>query len=261
MKNTVKAIVVLVMSSLIFSSCSSDDKNPPDAGFSLSSSTAMQWDVVFITNSAVGADEVTYAVTGGEYEMEGNSIQFLEDAMYTVTQTATNADGSTNISVTIDIAEPDNKYVLDGSDMPLTSNAFYYEDPQSGLVYIRFLADVTGQDNPNLIKLYPVAGPNVIQGTYTYSDSGDIGTYDAGMTSNYAGFNYDWTTNGDSGLEMEIELVYEGETTIENVYDITLTSYTLNYGNWNFANFTWDSLGTKSFSITYRGVIDPIAAG
>lgn len=259
MKNTVKLIAILVISSIIFSSCSSDDKNPPDAGFSLSSTTAIQWDVVTISNAAIGADDVSYAVTGGEYKMEGNSIQFLEDAMYTVTQTATNGDGSNSASVTIDITEPDNKYVLDGTDLPLTSNAFYYEDPQNLKVYIRFLADVSGQDNPNLIKLYPVAGPNVLEGTYTYSDSGDIGTYDAGMTSNYAGFNFDWTTDGDGGQDLKIELVYEGDTTVENVYDITLTSYTLNYGNYNFATGELDSLGTKSFSITYRGVIDPIA--
>jgi len=249
------------MTALVFTSCSDDDKNPPTAGFTLSNSEPFQWDTSTIANSADAADEVTYAVTGGEYVwVDDATIQFLEDHSYTITQTAVNGDGTDTSSITVDVAEPNNIYTLDGTEMPMTSNAFWYDaSAMGGTIYIRFLADVDGQDNPNLLKLFPESGLDPIQGTYTWDDSGDIGTYDAGMTANYAGFSFDWTTQGDNGDNLKIKLVYEDANSDNNIYDITLSSYTLNYGNWDWSIPEFVSEGTKSFSISYRGAIDPIA--
>lgn len=257
---TMKTILLGFVAAMVMISCS-EDPTPPVAGFSVSSDAVAQWGDVTITSSATGADETTYAVTGGDYVMDDATltVQFLDVATYTIKQTVTNTDGSNESMMDVVVTAPVNTYTVAGTVMDLTSNAFWFDgSSQGGTIYIRFLADVTGQDNPNLIKLYPVAGPNALEATYTWADDGAIGTYDAGMTANYAGFSYDWTTNGDDGDAMVIELVYEDMAdATNNIYDITLSSYTLNYGQWDFATFTWVSDGTKSFVLTYRGKIDP----
>ncbi|MDH3323222.1 MAG: hypothetical protein OEM04_09545 [Flavobacteriaceae bacterium] len=263
MKTTLKTIFLFFTAAVMLTACSSDDKNPPTAGFSLSDLEPVQWDVVAIASNPTAADEVVYTVSGGAYEMDGNSsIQFLEANEYTVTQTVTNGDGTDMTSLTVQVEAPQNKYALDKTDMMFNTNAYWYDaTAMGGTVYIRILAEVSGQDNPNLIKLYPVSGTNPLQGTYSYNASGDVGTYDAGMTANYAGFSYDWTTSGEGGDDLKIELVYEDPNNSENnIYDISLSSYTLNYGNWNFSTYTFVSEGTKSFSVQYRGKIDPVSA-
>lgn len=261
MKNYLKAILLFFAATVVLTSCSDDDKNPPTAGFSLSALEPVQWDVVTIISNPTAADDIVYTVTGGAYVLDGiSTIQFLEEKTYTITQTVTNADGTDTSSIDVTVDSPDNKYTLDGSDLPVTGNAFWYDaTAMGGTVYLRILGDVSGQDNPNLIKLYPVSGTNPLQGTYTQSDSGDVSTYDAGMTANYAGFSFDWTTRGDVGADLVIELVYENPSNAErNIYDIKLTSYTLNYGNWDWSIPAFVSEGTKSFSLSYRGMIDPI---
>ena len=259
-----KTMLFFFAVALVLAGCS-EDKNPPGAGFSLSSAAVIQWDIVTITSDATGADETTYAVTGGTYEMDdvAGTIQLLEAATYTVTQTVTNADGSDEISVEVVATAPDNTYSLDGgteislgnTDQP---NAYWYDATgMGGTIYIRFLADVAGQDNPDLIKLYPVAGPNPLQATYTWSDAGEIGTYDAGMTADYAGMSFGWTSFGTAGNDLVITLVYEATDSDNNIYDIVLSSSTLEYGNYD-ALWNWVSEGTKTLVVSYRGKIDPV---
>lgn len=267
MKHTAQTILLILTLSLIATSCSKDsnDVQPPTAGFTLSSLQLTQWDIATISNSStspIANYSVTYTVSGGEYEMDDESIQFLESGTYTVTQKITNDDGSDSASLTVEVSAPKNIYTLDKVELPIGTDEkanFYWYDgtAQGGTLYLRALGSVEGQDNPNLIKLMPVAGPNPIQAVYTWSASGDIGTYDVGMTANYAGFNYDWTTNGNEGEKLTIKLVYKASSSVDNVYDITLPLYTLNYGNWNFGTGTFESQGTKTLSISYRGKIDP----
>lgn len=267
MKQTIKTILLLFTMSLIVTSCSdSEDSNPPIAGFTLSSTDLVQWDSAKISNTSTSSIEVeslTYTVSGGAYEIENNaSIQFLAAGSYTVTQTIKNADGSASTSVNVNVAAPKNVYNLDGKELPIGTkdrpNFFWFDGTaQGGTLYLRMLGTVSGQTNPNLIKVLPVAGPNPIQANYTWSDSGDIGTYDVGMTANYAGFSYDWTTEGDQGEPLSIKLIYKASSSANNIYEITLPSYTLNYGNYNWAAGTFDSDGTKTLSISYRGKIDP----
>ena len=270
MKKTIRAILVFAVASLMLASCK-EDPTPPVAGFTVSNEAPVQWDQVTITSTATGADETTYAVTGGTFEMiDDVTVQFLEAKTYTITQMVTNADGTVEASQDVTVTEPDNTYTFDDTEYTIGTedapNAYWWEqliydeefNPIGSFNYIRMLGDVDGQDNPNLLKLYPMAGPNALQATYTWSDSGDIGTYDAGVTAGYAGFSWDWTTIGNSGGDLVIELVYADATdSNNNVYDITLASYTLNYGNYD-QNFSFVSEGTKDFSVSYRGVIDPI---
>lgn len=253
-----KTILLLFTVSLLLISCK-EDTNPPTAGFSLDNTDLVRWDKATVASSATAASETTYTVTGGEFEVVDATIQFLEVASYTITQTVTNEDGTDETSLNVSVIAPDNKYVLEGNDVTISDNPFWYDaTAMGGTVYLRLLVD-GGLENLNLIKLYPVAGPDPLQRTYSYSDTGGIGTYDAGMTANYAGFNYDWTTSGNGGDDFVIELVYEDTTNSDNnIYQLTLPSYTLNYGNWDFATGTFIGIGTKSFSLTYRGKIDPV---
>lgn len=259
---TIKSILLVFTAALIFASCSEDPVLvPPTAGFTVSDTAPTQWDEVVLISTAIGADDITYGVTGGNFNKVDATIQFLDAATYTITQTVTNGDGTDETSIEVVVSVPDNTYTLEGTVMDLTSNAFWYDaSAMGGTIYIRFLADVAGQTNPNLIKLYPVAGANPLEATYTWSADGEIGTYDAGMTADYAGMSYAWTTSGESGLDLVIELVYEGATAAENVYDITLSSYTLSYGQWDFAScFCFIPEGNYSLVVSYRGVIDPAA--
>lgn len=264
MKRTIKTMMFFVAGAFILASCS-EDPNPPVAGFSLSNETPVQWDMSVIATTATGATEESFAVTGGEFVMvDDATIQFLEAKTYTVTQTVTNADGTVESSQDVVVTEPDNTYTLDGTELTIGTtdfpNPYWYDaSAMGGTVYIRMQGDEDGNDNPNLIKLYPVAGPNALEATYTYNDSGDIGTYDAGMSYNWdGGFGYDWTTSGETGNDLVISLVYAASNAEDNVYDITLSSYTLNYGNWDFAScFCFIGEGTKPLSVSYRGKIDP----
>jgi hypothetical protein len=210
MKHTIKTIFLFFTAALLISSCSSDDPNPPTAGFTLDPSDVVQWDTSLVVDTSTGSDAApTYTVTGGEFIYLGNTIQFLEAKTYTITQTVENEDGVNTSSQTVVVGTPLNKYTLDGTDVPMTTNAFWYLAPwpPGAPRYIRMLIPISGQDNPNLIKLYPIAGTDPLQGTYTWSEDGDIGTYKAEMTQDYAGFSYGWTTNGDTGLDMVINLI------------------------------------------------------
>lgn len=265
MKNTMKTMLLFVATILVLASCK-EDPNPPVAGFTLDNETPVQWDMATITSTATGATETAYAVTGGTFEMDEamTTIQFLEAVTYTITQTVTNADGTTETSQEVVVTAPDNTYTLEGTEITLGTddnpNAFWFGSNP----YIRFLADVSGQEKGDLIKIYPVAGPNPLEGTYTSADApgfgevGEVGTYYAGVTSGYDGtFDFYWTTSGEGGGDLVIALVYEDATNSENnIYDIMLSSYTLNYGNYD-ANFSFIVEGTKSLAISYRGKIDP----
>lgn len=262
MKHSIKTILLFFTAALLITSCSSDDPNPPKAGFTIDPTDLVQWDTALVTDTSSGSDVApTYAVNGGEFIYLGNTIQFLEAKTYTITQTVENEDGVNSTSQSVDVGTPMNMYVLDGTEVPITTTAFWFlppngDNPQR---YIRMLVPISGQDNPDLIKLYPIAGADPLEGTYTWADTGDPRTYDAGMTKDYAGFNYEWTTNGDMGDDMEIKLIYSDlNNTDNNVYDIMLTSYTLDYGQWNFATFEWISEGTKELEVYYRGKINPI---
>lgn len=262
MKHAIKTILLFFTAALLITGCSSDDPNPPTAGFTIDPNDVVQWDTSLVVDTSTGSDAVpTYTVTGGEFIYLGNTIQFLEAKTYTITQTVENEDGVNSTSQSVAVGTPLSKYTLDGADVPITTNAFWYlpSFPADATKYIRILVPISGQDNPNLIKILPVAGPNSLQGTYTYGADGDISTYDSGMTGNYAGFSFDWTTNGDGGDDLKIDLIYTDPLDDDNnVYDITLTLYTLNSGSWNWSTGEWISEGTKELQIYYRGKIDPI---
>ena len=58
---------------------------------------------------------------------------------------------------------------------------------------------------------------------------------------------------GDEGDRLEI--VFIGEQQGEDVYRVTLSGFTLNYGYWDYLAGKWVSYGQKPFRLTYEGVI------
>ncbi len=151
-----------------------------------------------------------------------------------------------------------NEYSIDGATSAITATPFWVDgNPNHGTVdHIRFVEPVNKTALSDLFKITPISGTNPLEGTYTYSDSGDVGTYNLTLTHNWdGGFGYDWTTNGASGSVLEIELIKD-EPSTGNIYDITISKFTLDYGNWDFAAGTWVSEGTKELVFHYRGTID-----
>ena len=258
MKNYLKTILLFFVATATLISCSSDDKNPPTAGFSLSDDEPIQYDVVTIISNPTAAVDVLYTVEGGAYKMDGTStIQFLESGSYTVTQTVKNEDGSDTLSMTVEV-DPYNTFSYDGTVTELTEPPFWVAanpDHRIPYDYIRFENPIAGGATVDLFKITPIVELlGTLEGTYTYSTSADDNTYKIAHTHNQEGMNYDWTTYGDGGDDLVITLI-EDKGGVDNIYDITITSFTLNYGNWDFATFTWVTEGTKTLVFHYRGVI------
>lgn len=257
MKNYLKTILFFFVASATLISCSDDDVTPPTAGFTLSSTDITQWDEVTISSTAINATDITYTVTGGDYELNGNIIEFLEAGNYTITQSVQNTGGADTTSQSVEVA-PYNTFSYDGKIVELTEPPFWVAaNPAHGILnaYIRFENPIAGGSTVDLFKITPITGAtNPLEGTYSFSNTADEGTYKIVHTHNQEGMNYDWTTNGEGGSDLVIELI-EDNGGADNIYDITITNFTLDFGNWDFATFTWVNEGEKTLVFHYRGVI------
>lgn len=260
-----KAILMMLAAAFILASCA-EEKNPPTASFTLSSDTAIQWDMVTITDEATGAEATEYAITGGgfEYDEASMTIQFLDAATYTITQTATNADGTNEVSEDIVVTEPVNTYKMSfyiDSDLSIMGDAYWFPSSMGGPSQIRISGEgATAQATPNTVKVIPIAGGDPIYGTgtrlYTWSDSGDIGTYNTQFT-HYPETGDAWDAawfTATAGSGVTITLVYEASNPDNNVYDITMNSTTLD----GYYDATYmPQTGIGMVLVTYRGVITP----
>ncbi len=258
MKNYLKTILLFFVASAVLISCSDDDVTPPTAGFTLSDSEPTQWDEVTITSTAVEAIDITYTITGGDYELNGNIIEFLEAKNYTITQSVQNTGGADTSTLIVEV-DPYNTFSLDGEDnIEFTKPPFWVAaNPAHRILnaYIRFENPIAGGATVDLFKITPITGAtDPLEGTYSFSKTADKGTYKIVHTHNQEGMKYDWTTNGEGGSDLVIKLIKDNGGA-DNIYDITITSFTLDYGNWDFATFTWVSEGKKTLVFHYRGVI------
>ena len=272
MKKTIRAILVLAAASLIMVGCKEDEKNPPVAGFTVSNETLIQWDMATITSTATGADEETYEVTGGEFEMDESTltIQFLEAATYTITQTATNADGTVEASQDVTVTAPDNTYKMSyygNSELALVGDAYWALDgmTQANQIWIKGEGE-TSQETNNTIKAWPTLGLDPLHGTgtrtYTNSLDGESGTY-VGDFTHYPETGTDWDNawmfpEHQSGDGLVITLIYapEGATDESDyVYDITMSNTTLE--GFYEPTFAYTD-ATSILSFTYRGKITPL---
>ncbi|MEN8194296.1 MAG: hypothetical protein ABFS12_15860 [Bacteroidota bacterium] len=269
MKKSLKAILLFFAATVVLTSCS-DDENPPTAGFSFSTTDAVQWDIVDVTSSAEKADDATCNVSGGAYKMEdksnGKSIIFLEAATYTVTQTVTNGDGSDTMSQDITVSAPDNAFTMDGTKYEInTAPQWTKPSHGDGPNFIQFSISVSGDDFPTVVKLMPLLGADPLEGTYTYHSREDeennpapVRSYILRAVKNYENFmNLEWSSYG-SGLygesDLVVELVYDADN---DVYDIKVDNYTIGVGN--YVNWVFVEEAQIATSLYYRGAITPMA--
>lgn len=162
------------------------------------------------------------------------------------------------ISCSSSDAPPDplvNEYELDGETFSITTEMTWVEDGGQGAQNQLILREPLSDDSLyDLIILSPRSSSSSFEGTYVYSNTGDVGTYNLEFAHAVDDQGeWQWLTNGDNGDRLEIE--YVGKQEGEDVYRIVLPSFILNYGYWDYLAGKWVSLGQKPFKLTYEGVV------
>lgn len=238
---------------IAFSSC--NKTVDPAAGFTYSPSDVMQYEEVQFNNTSTDATSYLWDFGNNQTTTEANPlVTFLSAGTVTVKLTATNSDGSNTTEHTITVNEPNNNYMLDDVDYPITTDFFWYQSSMGGDPYLRLISDEPGQDTiADLLKLYPNKGLNELAQTYTWSNEGGEGTYDHGYTADYDGsFSYDWTAIGKTGSSnLVIEMVHTDVYKITGEMILSVGSY-----DWSTGEFTETS--TKTLTLSYTGAITPL---
>ena len=158
------------------------------------------YDTVTFTNASTDADSYAWDFGDGTTSTDASPTHiFMASGAFTVKLVASNEDGDKETSQSLTVNDPHNYYTIDGTEFVIDSDMFWYQAPQGGDPYIRLLTPVSGQDNPDLLKLYPNKGLGELPGTYTWDGENPVGTYDVGYTFNYAGMAYDSTAMGKTG--------------------------------------------------------------
>ena len=150
----------------------------------------------------------------------------------------------------------DSAYTLGEQDFKIDSRMYFVKGAKGEPDQLRLEQTIPGQDGPDVIVFLPVKGPGELEGSYLFSRTSDIGTYDLVYLKNRNGQSFEWMTNGDSGARLEI--VYEGVREGQPTYSLTLSDFDLNYGNWDFIAGKWNSMGNLPFSFQYQGVIQDL---
>ena len=150
----------------------------------------------------------------------------------------------------------DSEYELDGRLFKIESDLFWVKSGQAGEEdQIRLIQETSGDGDRDMIVLIPVLGNGKLEGSYIYSKTGDIRTYDIVYVKNIKNQNsYDWITNGESGSALQI--VRAGSRDGEPVYTLRIEDFDLDYGFYDFLADTWVSKGIKKFRFQYQGSID-----
>ena len=254
MKNFMKkgSILIMVLAlALTFENCSKEVL--PTASFTFSPTDVMQYEEVQFTSTSSDADSYLWDFGGGQTTTKANPlVTFITAGTVTVKLTVTNGDGSNTTQQTITVNAPHNTYMLDDDEFEITNDFFWYQSSMGGDPYLRLLTPVAGQDNPDLMKLYPNKGLGELDQTYTWSADGGEGTYDHGYTGNYAGFDYDWTAIGKTGSN---DLVIEMLDT--DLYKIT-GEMILSVGDYDWSTGEFTETGTKTLVVDYIGAITPL---
>jgi PKD repeat protein len=249
MKRNARFLMVAAILTAVLWGC----EKLPEVDFSIDSTDITVYDTVTFTNTSMDADSYAWDFGDGSTSTEVSPTHiFMSSGTFTVTLVATNDDGDVEISEDVTVNDPHNFYTIDGTEFVIDSDMFWYTSPMGGDPYIRLLTTVTGQDNPDLLKIYPNKGLGELPGTYTWDAENPAGTYDAGYTANYAGFNYDWTAIGKAGSG---DLVITELAT--GVYKFEATAV-LSVGDfdWNTGGFIEES--TANLVLEYIGGITPI---
>lgn len=152
-------------------------------------------------------------------------------------------------------ADLESFYALDGKSFPIRSELFWEETgAESRPDQIRLREPVPGSSVYDLVILTPISGSGDLEGSYVYSKTGDIGTYDLIFVHGVnADDDFEWTTNGESGSRLEIAKV--GKVDGRMVYTLQISSFRLNCGYWNYLAGEWVSIDFKEFIYQYQGPI------
>ena len=257
MNNFLKTGSILMLAMVLafaFDGCKKEEtKVLPTASFTYTPADIMQYDEVQFTSTSSDADSYLWNFGNSLTLTEANPlVTFLSTGTVTVKLTATNGDGSNTTEQIITVNAPDNHYMLDDTKFAITDDLFWYQSSMGGDPYLRLLTPVDGQDNPDLLKLYPNKCLGVLAQTYTWNDEGGEGTYDQGYTANYAGMAYDWTAIGKTGSSDLV--IQEVET---GVYKIT-GDMILSVGTYDWETGEFTETSTKTLTLNYVGAITPL---
>ena len=229
------------------------DLELPTVAFTYDPSEVTVNEVVTFTNSTVDGDTYAWDFGDGETSTEENPTHiFTSTGIFTVKLVATNADGEAEAEQSIEVGPPNNYYQINDTIYIIDSTMFWYQSGMGGDPYIRLLTTVEGQDNPDLLKLYPNKGLNELPGTYTWDAEMPVGTYDVGYTANYAGLNFDWTAVGKTGsgdlviTELEAGVyMFEGQMI-------------LSVGHFDWTTGEFIETSTADLTIEYIGGVTPL---
>lgn len=150
----------------------------------------------------------------------------------------------------------ESEFELDGSLFKIESNLFWEKADGPGEEdQIRLVEQVSENGQKDMIVLVPVLGSGKLEGSFIYSKTGDVRTYNIVYVRNIQSNNkYDWITNGNLGSPLQI--VKAGSENGSPVYTIRIEDFDLNYGFYDLLGDKWVSLGTKKFRFQYQGTID-----
>jgi len=252
MRKSIRFLLTAFLLAAVLSGC----ENLPTADFTFEPTEVTMYDEVTFTNTSTDAESYAWDFGDGSTSFDANPTHVYKSAgTFTVTLTATNEDGDTEVQKEIVVSEPDNKYILDGEEFTIDSEMFWYQSGGMGgppVTYIRLLTTVPGQDNPDLLKLYPNMGLGELPGTYTWDSENPAGTYDAGYTANYAGMSYDWTAIGKTGSgDLVITELDDG------VYHFE-AEIVLSVGDFDFQTGDFIETGTSNLALDYIGRVTPL---
>ncbi|KPL16083.1 MAG: hypothetical protein AMS23_03820 [Bacteroides sp. SM1_62] len=249
-----KKSVRLVFTALLFAAFLAGCENLPTTGFTFEPTDITAYDTVFFTNTSTDADSYTWDFGDNTTSTEENPTHiYTASGTYNVKLIASNEDGNTEMSQSLTVNDPHNYYILNGKEYVIDSLMFWYQAPQGGDPYIRLLTPVAGQDNPDLLKLYPNKGLGELPGTYTWDSDNPAGTYDAGYTSNYAGMVYDSTALGKTGSG---DLVITELGTGVYLFEADIV---LSFGDYDWGGtFEFIPTSTANLTLEYIGEITPL---
>lgn len=150
----------------------------------------------------------------------------------------------------------ESEFRLDDALFKIETNIYWHRTGEAGEEdQMRLLQEVSEDGETDMIVLVPVVGSGTLEGSYIYSKTGDIRTYNVVYVRDIEDKNnFEWITNGNFGSPLTI--VRAGSENGEPVYTLKIEDFELNYGFYDFLGDKWVSLGVKNFSFQYQGAIE-----